>query len=80
VVYKSFVKVRMWEDILQTHTGNQGLKFVIMSYDANVRTCYNIFIMFIFLIMFVQAKNLIIALKLIENINLCVMTKVTCEF
>ena len=80
VVYKNFVKVRMWEDILQTHIGNQGLQFAIMSLDANVRTCYSIFIMFIFLIRTVQAKHLITALKLIQNINLCVMTKVTCEF
>jgi len=51
-----------------------------MLFDVNVRTCYNIFIMVILLIRFVQAKHLIIALKLIQNINLCVMTKVTCEF
>ena len=40
----------MWEDSLQTNTDNQGLQFAIMSFDANVRTCYNIIIMFIFLI------------------------------
>jgi len=70
----------MWEDILQTHIGNQGFQFAIMSFDANVRTYYNISMMFIFLIRFVQVKHLIIALKLIQNIKLCVMTKMTCEF
>jgi hypothetical protein len=65
---------------MQTHIGNQGLQFAIMSFDTNVRTCSNIFIMFIFLIRFVQAKHLITALKLIQNLNLHVMTKVTCEF
>jgi hypothetical protein len=79
VVYKSFLKVKMGEDILQTHTDNQEVQFAIILFNANGRTCYNI-ITLIFLIGSVQAKQLIIALKFIHNINLYVMTNVTCEF
>jgi hypothetical protein len=57
VVYKSFLKVRREEDILQTDTGNHRLQFKIMLLNANVKACYKIFIILIFLIRFVKAEH-----------------------